>query len=115
VVGIAAVELRPVPAFALQLRQPRVGALSQLLERSELDRLRRAGLRTRRLVAPLEAVVAERALPDPPVLLAPQNGGRRVGRGLDVALVEHAERTGRHAVAAAVANVLLHDHRAEFG
>ena len=45
-----------------------------------------------------EAVVAERALPHPAVALA---------------FADHAIRTRGHAVAAAVADVLLHDHRAE--
>src|SRR5207244_12564918 len=48
----------------------------------------------------LEAVVTQRALPRAPVI-APS--------------VDHTERTGRHAVAAAVAHVLLHHDRAELG
>ena len=48
------------------------------------------------------AVVAQRALPHPPVVL-------------DLAAVEHPERARRDAVAAAVADVLLDDHRSELG
>src|SRR5205823_5006603 len=96
-----------VPVLRLQLREPRVGALAQLVERPELDRVGRAGLRAGRLVTALEPVVAERALPDAAVLLSTQWPGRRVGRRGQVPLVEHAERTRRHAVAAAVADVLL--------
>src|SRR5256714_408070 len=69
VVGITAVQLRAVPALRVQLLEPRVRALAQLVERAELDRLGRAGLRAGRLVATLQPVVAERALPDPAVFL----------------------------------------------
>ena len=48
----------------------------------------------------LQPVVAERALPHPAVVLA---------------LVDHPERAGRDAVAAAVADVLLDHHRAVLG
>src|SRR5207302_450772 len=48
----------------------------------------------------LQPVVAERALPDAPVVLA---------------LIQHAERARRHAVAAPVAHVLLYDDRPELG
>src|SRR5205814_8482661 len=107
VIRVAPVELRAVPALALQLLEPCVGALGQLLGRAELDRVRRAGLRAGRLVAALEPVVAERALPDAPVLVAAEQRRRRIGRRRDLALVQDAERAGRHAVAAAVADVLL--------
>ena len=84
----------------LQLGQPVLGALAQLGQLAELDRVRRAGLRAGGLLVVLEAVVAERALPHPAVVLA---------------LVEHPERARRDAVAAAVADVLLHDHGPELG
>src|SRR5205807_3887884 len=80
--------------------QALLGATAQLGELAELDRVGRAGLRARRLLVVLEAVVAERALPYAAVALA---------------LIEHAKRAGRHAVAAAVAHVLLHDDRAVLG
>ena len=92
VLGVAAVELRAVPALGLELREPRVGALPQLLERPELDRLRRARLRARRLVAALEPVVAERALPDAAVLLRER---RQVGRPRSRGAACRGRRTGR--------------------
>src|SRR5262249_43452964 len=67
VVRIVAVQPRTVPALRLELREPLVGALAQLVELAELDRLGWTGLRARRLVPAFEPVVAERALPDPPV------------------------------------------------
>src|SRR3954471_22439367 len=76
------------------------GALAQLVERPKLDRVRGAGLGTGRLHVVAKAVVTEGALPNAPVILT---------------LVEDAERAGDHAVAAAVADVLLHDHRPELG
>src|SRR6185503_18708733 len=87
---------------------------------AELDRVGRAGLRAGGLVAPLQPVVAERALPDAAVLLLAELEsedlrGRVVRVPRDVALVEHAEGTSGHAVAAAVADVLLHDDRAVLG
>ncbi len=98
------VESRFRLAASLQLAQPAPGPLAQLLNVAELDRCRRAGLGARRCHVVLQAVVAERAL---------------VGRaGLEVAIdgrpVDHAERTGGHAVAAAVADVLLDIDGAEF-
>src|SRR5581483_532477 len=91
VVRVAAVELRAVPALGGELREPCVRALPQLVERPELDRLRRARLRARRLVPALQPVVAERALPDAPVrLLAALDRAerRQVGLVADV----HARR-----------------------
>src|SRR4051794_41535871 len=71
---------------------------AQLVKRAELDRVGGARLRAGGLLVAVQAVVAERALPHAPVLLA---------------AVEDAERAGGDAVAAAVADVLLHDDRAE--
>ena len=84
----------------MQLGDPARGDLHQLLVGAELDRVGRAGLRAGRLQPVLEAVVAERALAGAPVL--------------GVA-VDHAERTRRHAVAAAVADVRLQHHRLMLG
>ena len=67
---------------------------------AELDRVGGARLRARRLHVVEEPVVAEGALPDPAIVLA---------------LVQDAERTGDDAVAASVADVLLHHDRAELG
>src|SRR6266550_4272960 len=114
VVRIPAVQLRAVPAGLLKLVQAFVGALAELAELAELDRVGRARLRASRLVPALEAVVAERALPDAPVLSGSDPGG--IGpQPWQVPLVEHAERTCRHAVAAPVADVLLHDDGAVLG
>src|SRR5581483_7242261 len=110
VFGVAAVQLRAVPSFVLELCEPIVRACAQLLERAELDRLRRAGLRARRLVTALQPVVAERALPHAPVLL---REGRQVGSRCELPLVEHAERARGDAGPTAVADVLLHDDGAE--
>src|SRR5579884_2986739 len=66
---ILAVEARAVPPLGAQLLEPLLRALAQLVQLPELDRVRGARLRARRLVAALEAVVAERALPDAAVLL----------------------------------------------
>src|SRR5207248_6774367 len=101
----AIVGVRPVePGFGLAPGVQRGHALArplpQLVHRPELDRLRRAGHRARRLQAAPLTVVAERALERPAV----------AGTALD-----HAERARRDAVAAAVAHVLLHDDRAELG
>ncbi len=93
VARVVPVQLRALLARHPHALQPRRGTLAQLVERAELDRLGRACLRARRLLASLEAVVAERALPHPPV---------------PAALVEHAERARDDAVAAAVAHVRLH-------
>src|SRR5205085_2542459 len=112
VVGPVEVELRAVPSFGLELLEPLVRAVAELVDLAELDRVGRAGLRARGLVAALQPVVAERALPDAAVLLLAEEreGERRVrGRARQVALVEHAERARGDAVAAAVADVLLHD------
>src|SRR5919204_325446 len=87
--------LRPGPP-----RGPPLRPLAKLLHLPELDRVRRAGLGAGRLEAVSEAVVAEGALPHPAIALA---------------LLEHAEGTRGHAVAAAVADVLLHDHRSVLG
>src|SRR5437868_9427558 len=118
VVGISAVQLRPVPTLRMQLLERRVRTLAQLVQRAELDRLGRAGLRACGLVPTLQPVVAERALPHPAVFLLAEERGQiglvtHVRVGGDVPLVEHAERTCGHAVPTAVADVLLHDDRPE--
>ena len=83
---------RAPPAAAARSRSSSSGAV--------LDRLGRARLRARRRHARAEPVVAQRALPRPAVALA---------------LVDHPVRAGGDAVAAAVADVLLHHHGAELG
>src|SRR5205807_4789326 len=90
----------PVGAAAVQLRDPGAAALGELVERSEGDRPGGARTDARRLLVDLEAVVAERAL---------------VGAVVDVGAGDHPERAGADAVAAAVADVVLHEHGAELG
>src|SRR5213075_656414 len=97
VLRVVAVKAGAVPAVLLELLEPLVRTLAQLVDLTELDRVRRACLRAGRLVAALEAVVAERALPDAPILLLAEQRQRerlvaRLGR--EVPLVEDAERTG---------------------
>src|SRR5581483_6027616 len=110
-----------------ELLEARVGALPQLREGAELDRLRRAGFRARRLVAALQPVVAERALPhaavadvllhdDRPELRAEERAGRadvearRVRAVLaDVGLHQPAQPRG--AVAVHMERLLLLDER----
>ena len=84
----------------MQLGDPARGDLHQLLVRAELDRVRRARLRARRLEPVLEAVVTERAFARAAVV--------RVA-------ADHPERTRRHAVATAVAHVRLQHHRLMLG
>ena len=118
VVRVLAVEARPVPALLLERREAGLRALAQLVELAELDRVGGARLRTRGLVTALQAVVTERALPDAAVFLPAEHRQRErrvVGAARQVAPVDDAERARRHAVAAAVADVLLHDDRPELG
>src|SRR3954454_15470663 len=82
----------------MHLFQSRIGPLAQLVQRAELDRVGRARLGARRLRPDPEPVVAERALPGAAVVLP---------------LVDDAVGAGGDAVAAAVADVLLHDHGVE--
>src|SRR5437870_9637607 len=81
----------------LQLAEPAPGALPQLRDVAELDRRGRTGLGARRRHVVLQTVVAERALV------------RRAGLELTLlgGAIDDAERTGRDAKAAAVADVLL--------
>ena len=66
----------------------------QLVERTELDRRGRTGLRTCGLEPTVQPVVAHRALPRATVVLP---------------LADHPERARRDAVSASVAHVRLHD------
>ena len=84
----------------MQLLDTQRRPLPQLVQRAELDRVRRARFRTRRLQAVVQPVVAHRALPRPAVTLAP---------------FDHPVRAARHAIAAPIANVLLHNDCAELG
>ncbi len=97
---VGAVEAGLGHARRLQRVDPSRGPGPQLVQRPELDRLGRAGGGARRLQPAPQPVVAHGAFPGPPVPLA---------------LVDHPERAGGDAVAAAVADVLLHHHGAELG
>jgi hypothetical protein len=115
-----AVEPGAVPLLSLELLESLLRALAQLVEGAELDRVGRTGLRAGRFVAALEPVVAEGAFPDPAVLLLAEleaeDLDRRIsGVARQVAPVQDAEGARRNAVAAAVADVLLHDHGAVLG
>src|SRR3954468_7828887 len=94
------VEVRAIQPARVQRRHAPLRHFDELVVRAELDRVRRARLRARGLEPVLEPVVTQRALRGPPVV--------RVA-------VDHPERTGGHAVAAAVADVRLHDHGLELG
>src|SRR5882672_9049477 len=87
---VGAVEIRPVLPRPVELLHPRSRSLSKLADGPKLDRLGRAGFRAGGLHPALQPVVTERALL------------RRLGDRVDV---DHAERTGRDAVAAAIASV----------
>src|SRR5205085_10145065 len=83
-----------------QIGHPAASALHQLLDRAELDRVGRTRLGAGRLQPILKPVVAQRTL---------------VGLAISRADLDDTVRAGRHAVAAAVANVLLDDHGVELG
>src|SRR3984893_15167816 len=97
---VGAVEIRPALARPVQLLHPRFRSLSKLAYGAELDRLGRAGFRAGGLHPALQPVVTERALL------------RSIGYRVDV---DHAERTGRNAVAASIASVRLNDDGVELG
>lgn len=99
VVRVVSVQARLFHPLFVQLVHTQGGALAQLVEWSELDRFGRAGLRAGRFLSRAQAVVAHRALERPAVVLT---------------LLDHPVRAGGHAVAAAVADVLLDDDCAEF-
>ena len=79
---------------------PACGSLTQNVKLAELNRLRRARRCARRLQSRLLPVVAEGALECPPIVGPP---------------IDHAERAGDDAVAAAVADVGLDEDAAELG
>src|SRR6266478_10201321 len=97
---VGAVEVRLVLARPVQLLYPRFRSLAKLADGPELNRLGRAGFRAGGLHPALQPVVTERALL------------RSVGDRVDV---DHAERTGRDAVAAPIASVRLNDDGVELG
>src|SRR5258708_1871558 len=84
----------------MQVLEPLLRPPLQLTDLAELDGIGWAGLRAGRFQAALQAVVAQRAL---------------MSLAIQRADVHHTERAGRHAIAAAVADVLLHHDGVEFG
>src|SRR5699024_12404795 len=76
-----------------------IGALTMCGDLAERDLLGRSRLSARGLFADLQPVVAQRAFVRAAVLFAQ---------------IDDAVRAGRYAVAAAVTNIVLNDHRAEF-
>src|SRR6185437_1569765 len=100
VVGVLAVEAGLRDAPLVELFDPVRRALAQLVEFAELDGLSRAGLGAGRLHPVVKSVVAQRAL---------------VRRAIEGAPVDDAVWAAGDAVAAAVADVLLHDDGAELG
>src|SRR5205823_2614108 len=95
-----AVDLRSRHALPYQVVDAATGALHQQRHLAELDAVGRTCFGAGRLETIGQALVAERAL---------------VGFAVKHAQVGHAERAGRHAVAAPVADVLLDHHGIEFG
>src|SRR5580693_1920842 len=89
---LVAVEVRSRDAPCMKLLDPVPCPLAQLIDRPELDRVRRASLGARRDEAVLLAVVAERAF---------------VRMAVEVAASDDPERAGRDAIRAAVADVAL--------
>src|SRR4030095_14467091 len=79
-------------------------ARTQVIEPPKHDRFSRTNFRARRREAALLSVVAEGALE------CASGVGQRLW-----APVNHAERARDDAIPAAVANVILHKHRADFG
>ena len=84
-VGVLGVELGAHDAGRLQVGHPLLGALAELVDVTELDRLRRAGLGAGGRLVVEQAVVAERALLGHAVVLdlrrrpwaaSPRSGGR---------------------------------------
>ena len=79
-------------------------ARAQIIEPPEHDRFSRTNFRARGCKAALLSVVAEGAF----------ECAAGIGQRL-WAPVDHAERARNNAISAAVANVVLHEHRADFG
>src|SRR5271156_5517800 len=90
--GLVAEEVSLRYTLGVKLLDPVPRPFAELVDRPELDRVRRAGLGTGRDEAVLLAVVAERAL---------------VRMAIEVAARDDPERAGCDAIRAAVANVAL--------
>ncbi len=100
VIGIVEIQSRPGDPGVVQLADPLLRPLPELVQGAELNGFGRARLSASGLQPGADPVVAQCALPGAPVFLTP---------------FDHAERARRDAVAASVADVGLDDHRAELG
>ena len=98
------VKLRVVVAVFSQLVHPLRRPRTQIIEPSKHDRFRWTNFRARRCEAALLSVVAERAF----------ECASRVRQWLGPS-IDYAKRTRHNAVPAAVANIVLHEHRTDFG
>ena len=98
--GIGTVQLCLGSTPVVKFGYPVLSPFAKLVQQPELDGLSRARFGAGRREAITQAVVAESAL---------------VGAPIRLASVDHAERARRHAIAATVADIVLHHHRAELG
>src|SRR5579884_781594 len=97
------VKLRVCVTSLLQLIEAFLCAGAQLVQRAEQDRFGRADLRARGNEAALLAIVTERAFE------CAAGIGQRFGSAID-----YAKRARDDAVSAAVADIVLHKHGADF-
>ena len=98
------VKLRVGVTVFSQLQHPLRRARAQIIEPPEHDRFSRTNFGARRCEATLLAIITKRAF----------ECAAGVGQRL-WASVDHAKRTRDDAIPAAVANIILHEHRAGFG
>src|SRR5690606_11558984 len=94
-------------ALRPQIGHPLLRPVHQILDQPELDRVSRARLGAGRLQTVAQPIVAERALVGLVVTDARPAVAQVKG--------DDAEGASRHAVATAVADILLHDHGVELG
>ena len=92
-----------VPVFS-QLLHTLHSAGTHVVESAENDRLSRTNFRTRGREAAFLSVVTKRAL----------KGAAGIWQGFRPT-IDHTEGTGDDAVSAAVANIILHEYRADLG
>src|SRR5712691_6141716 len=98
------VKLRVGVTVFSQLLHPLRRARAQIIEPPEHDRFSRTNFGARRCEATLLAIITKRAF----------ECAAGVGQRLRTA-INYPKRTRHHAVSAAVANIILHKHRANFG
>src|SRR5678816_650874 len=87
---ISAVQVRVLHTGGMKIADTAIGAPPQLVQIAEHDRLCRTGLGARGDQVFLQPVIAERALP---------------GDAIVVPAIDHTERTSRHAISAAIADI----------